>query len=110
MPKVLLQVVQDHSSSLTSRIKCAVFKLRKAPPSLVDFCLGILSLMLLLVFLQNHPQAKNQPTHKRHVCDFLHTHKWPAAFCLTSTADLTLLQPVIECYEFIGVSYKTLIY
>lgn len=33
-----------HSSSLTNLIKCAVDKLRKAPLSLVDICLGMLSL------------------------------------------------------------------
>lgn len=51
LPTVFLQVVHTHSSSVTNHIKCFVFKPQNAPHCLwSDFCLGILSPMLLLVY------------------------------------------------------------
>ena len=65
LPTVLLQVVHFHFCSLTNLIKCAVFKLRKAQLSLVDICLGMLSLMLLLVF---HKSSSGKETNLHTSC------------------------------------------
>lgn len=103
-----MQVVHFHSSSLTNLIKCAVYKLGKAPRSLVDICLGM-SLMLLLVFHKS--SSGKEATYTQVEGLRFSTHLQAASSILSelnSGADIGLW--VIEFPEFTGVTLRTLIY
>lgn len=68
--------------------------------------LSVLSLMLLLFFSTNHPQAKNQqPTQKLQDCDSLHILQAASSFSMASAEHLT------ETTQFASeASYKCLLF